>query len=389
MSALVALTRAVIRLGDARPAPFWALFQPSEEAHPLGAEMIVESGVLEGVRAVVAAHVHPGIPWGSIGADPGAVNAAADSLVFRITGPAGPRRLPAPRARSDPRDGRGHRRPAQPGRPPYRPAASCRRQRRRRARRRGRQRDPALRRRARDAADARRRRSADAARGGALADRGRPAARTTARSRSRSSPASRCSRTTRRSPGGVRALSCRRRASRSPTPWRSCGSDDFSFFSAIAPLLMAFVGLEGAPGFHVRPLHHPEFLPPEAAVSAVARTLAMSYLGAAAGLTVVEAAVVPHAELEPRARERARDGIAAIARQHQERASGGHPLTAERGGDALDRLQVHAVQPERRVGVGDDHEPCRARRARRRGSRRSARRPSRAPGPAVSSPLSR
>ena len=110
MSALVALTRAVIRLGDARPAPFWALFQPSEEAHPLGAEMIVESGVLEGVRAVVAAHVHPGIPWGSIGADPGAVNAAADSLVFRITGPAGPRRLPAPRARSDPRDGRGHRR---------------------------------------------------------------------------------------------------------------------------------------------------------------------------------------------------------------------------------------------------------------------------------------
>ena len=45
---------------------------------------------------------------------------------------------------------------------------------------------------------------------------------------------------------------------------------------------MAFVGLEGAPGFRERPLHHPEFLPPEAAVSAVARTLAMSYLGASA-----------------------------------------------------------------------------------------------------------
>ena len=65
-------------------------------------------------------------------------------------------------------------------------------------------------------------------------------------------------------------------------PWRSCGSDDFSFFRSVAPLLMAFVGLEGAEGFRGRPLHHPEFLPPEAAVSAVARTLAASYLGASA-----------------------------------------------------------------------------------------------------------
>ena len=39
----------------------------------------------------------------------------------------------------------------------------------------------------------------------------------------------------------------------------------------------------GRAGFHERPLHHPEFLPPEAAVSAVARTLALSYLGASAG----------------------------------------------------------------------------------------------------------
>ncbi len=44
---------------------------------------------------------------------------------------------------------------------------------------------------------------------------------------------------------------------------------------------MAFVGLEGAPGFGTRPLHHPEFLPPDGAVGAVARTLAIAYLGAA------------------------------------------------------------------------------------------------------------
>ena len=173
MAALVALTRAVARLGDARPAPFWAVFQPSEEAHPLGAEMIMQSGVLAGARAILAAHVHPGIPWGSVGADPGAVNAAADSLVFRITGSPGHARLPAPRARSGAGARPGDRRAARTDRPPARPAASRRRQRRRRAGRRGRERDPAVRGGARHPADARRGRSGGAARGRAHADRGR------------------------------------------------------------------------------------------------------------------------------------------------------------------------------------------------------------------------
>ncbi len=44
---------------------------------------------------------------------------------------------------------------------------------------------------------------------------------------------------------------------------------------------MAFVGLAGAPGFRPRPLHHPELLPPDEAVGAVARTLAALYLAAA------------------------------------------------------------------------------------------------------------
>jgi len=67
-----------------------------------------------------------------------------------------------------------------------------------------------------------------------------------------------------------------------PAPeWRSCGSDDFAFFGALAPLAMAFVGLEGAEGFEVRPLHHPEFLPPEGAVGAVARAQAVLYVAAA------------------------------------------------------------------------------------------------------------
>ncbi len=66
--------------------------------------------------------------------------------------------------------------------------------------------------------------------------------------------------------------------------WRSCGSDDFAFFGALAPIAMAFVGLDGAPGFKARPLHHPELLPPDEAVGAVARVQAVLYLAAAATL---------------------------------------------------------------------------------------------------------
>ncbi len=280
MSALVALTRAVIRLGDERPAPLWALFQPSEEAHPLGAEMLVEAGVLAGVRAVVAAHVHPGIPWGSIAADPGAVNAAADSLVLRVIGSPGHGAYPHTGRdpilalaqvvvglhglvgrRLDPLHpavvnvGAVHAGDAANVIPPY--------------------------------ADARATlRSLDEADRLTL----REAARTLIEG---TCLAHGCESEIEIEPGEpvlandpeitahVRALLPRAGFSLAE-PWRSCGSDDFSFFSAVAPLLMAFVGLEGADGFTVRPLHHPEFLPPDAAVSAVARTLAMAYLGASA-----------------------------------------------------------------------------------------------------------
>ena len=66
--------------------------------------------------------------------------------------------------------------------------------------------------------------------------------------------------------------------------WRSCGSDDFAFFGVLAPIAMAFVGLDGAEGFLARPLHHPELLPPDDAVGAVARAQAVLYLAAAASL---------------------------------------------------------------------------------------------------------
>jgi metal-dependent amidase/aminoacylase/carboxypeptidase family protein len=63
--------------------------------------------------------------------------------------------------------------------------------------------------------------------------------------------------------------------------WRSSGSDDFAFFAELAPIAMAFVGLDGAPGFTSRPLHHPELLVPDSAVGAVARAQAFLYVAAA------------------------------------------------------------------------------------------------------------
>ena len=62
--------------------------------------------------------------------------------------------------------------------------------------------------------------------------------------------------------------------------WSSCGSDDFAFFGALAPVAMAFVGLDGAEGFERRPLHHPRLLVPDIAVGAVARTQAVLYCAA-------------------------------------------------------------------------------------------------------------
>jgi hypothetical protein len=47
---------------------------------------------------------------------------------------------------------------------------------------------------------------------------------------------------------------------------------------------MGFVGLDGAAGFKARPLHHPELLPPDGAVAAVARVQAVLYTAAVASV---------------------------------------------------------------------------------------------------------
>ncbi len=72
MAALVALARAAHPLADALPAPLLALFQPSEEAYPSGAEELgARSSPEIAPAAVVAAHVHPELRLGNGGLDPG------------------------------------------------------------------------------------------------------------------------------------------------------------------------------------------------------------------------------------------------------------------------------------------------------------------------------
>src|SRR5437588_499207 len=68
-------------------APLLAVFQPSEEAYPSGAEQLAR-GELAALRpaALVAAHVHPGLPWGAVGLDPGAVNASCDAVEIAVEG---------------------------------------------------------------------------------------------------------------------------------------------------------------------------------------------------------------------------------------------------------------------------------------------------------------
>jgi amidohydrolase len=280
MAALVALTRAAHELGDALPVPLLAVFQPSEEAYPSGAEQLLESELAAiAPAAIVAAHVHPELPWGAVALDPGTVNASCDAIAITVEG--------EPTHGAYPHRGRDpilaiaeivlalH---AQLGRrlDPLHPASltvgvlhggSAENVIPARAHARG-----ALRAHRPEDRLALRELVTDVVAGIAAAHG--------------------CSASVELEPGepalandpgivsGARELltSAGLHAARE---WRSCGSDDFAFLAALAPIAMAFVGLDGAPGFELRPLHHPELLPPDDAVGAVARAQAVLYLAAA------------------------------------------------------------------------------------------------------------
>ncbi|MEP7090885.1 MAG: amidohydrolase [Nocardioidaceae bacterium] len=87
MAGLVAVARAAAHVD--LPAPLVALLQPREEGFDSGALDVVAEGGLEGVDAVLAAHVQPQLPAGLVAVTPGPVNAGTDELTITVHGRGG------------------------------------------------------------------------------------------------------------------------------------------------------------------------------------------------------------------------------------------------------------------------------------------------------------
>ena len=284
MAALTALFRAAGRIS--LPKPLVALYQPSEEAYPAGADLVVREGALAGgTDAIVAVHVHPDVPWGSLSVEAGPVNASSDNLRITVEGSgahaAYPHRAHDPilalshaivalqslvSRRLDPmhaavfsvgwvRAGSaenvipniaqagGTLRALEPG-----------------------DREP-LRETAREIVENTARAHGCAARVEVI--EGEPA--------TVNEPAL---------AAAARSLLPEAGFELAPA-MKSCGSDDFGFYGRLSPTLMLFVGLAGAPGTSYVPLHHPRFLPPDEAVGAVARAQAVAFAAAVGSLDPV------------------------------------------------------------------------------------------------------
>jgi amidohydrolase len=279
MAALVALSRTAHELGGALPAPLMAVFQPSEEAYPSGAEQMAGELTARAPAAIVAAHIHPELSWGEVALDAGPVNASCDAVEIVVEGE--PTHGAYPHRGHDPilalanvvvtlhaEAGRridpvhaasltvgvlegGSAENVIPGRARARAALRAL----------GQEDRLALRAMVQEVVGGVA--AAHGCRGIVILEPGEPALENDLQIVSR-----------------ARAL-LTGAGMKAAAEWRSCGSDDFAFFGAIAPLAMGFVGLDGADGFSPRPLHHPELLPPDEAVREVARAQAVMYVAAA------------------------------------------------------------------------------------------------------------
>ena len=287
MAALAALFRAAGRVEGPLPKPLAALFQPSEEAYPSGADLIVRESVLaEGTGAVVAAHVHPEVPWGSVSVETGPVNASSDNLRIVVEGSGG--HAAYPHRAHDPILALSHAvvtlqslvsRRLDPMHAAVFSVGWVR------------------------AGSAENVIPGAAEAGGTLRvldpeDREplREMASEIVKHTARAHGCVARVEVTEGEPAMVNdpALA---EAARSLLPeagfelapaMRSCGSDDFGFYGRVSPTLMLFVGLKDGPDTPKNvPLHHPRFLPPEEAVWAVARAQAVAFTAAASSLDPV------------------------------------------------------------------------------------------------------
>ncbi|QYH35100.1 M20 family metallopeptidase [Salinibacterium sp. M195] len=89
MAGAVALAKAAMTVD--LPVALVFIFQPREESYPSGAGDIMDSGLLDAhdVRAVLGVHVHPDVPVGSVTTGAGVVNAASDEFRIVVEGTGG------------------------------------------------------------------------------------------------------------------------------------------------------------------------------------------------------------------------------------------------------------------------------------------------------------
>jgi metal-dependent amidase/aminoacylase/carboxypeptidase family protein len=296
LAALVALSRAARRVAagagppaavpaearqaaPALPAALLAVLQPREEVYPSGARDIVESAAFAAQRpaAIVGVHLQPQLPAGTVAAAAGTVNAACDDFEIRVDGAAGHAGYPHLTAdpvpalcqvvlglqqivsrRADPLHSvvvsvgvleAGH---APNVIPPTAIARGTLRVLDEADR-------PAMHKALQEIVE--HTSLAHGCRGSVTVDSGEPALVND------EALAEACWPWLRRAGFAVN------------TSFRSCGSDDFSYYVRHAPTLMLFVGTGGPFG-----LHDPQFLPSDDAVGQVAAVMLAGYLGAASAV---------------------------------------------------------------------------------------------------------
>ena len=273
---------AFVRAAAAVELPFalTAIAQPREETYPSGALDIINDGLLarEQVASVLAVHVHPGIPEGSVATGSGAINAAADEFEIVVRGRGGHGAYPHSSVDPVPVAARICLAAYDLIRSTVSPVSPA----------------------ALTVGELKTGTASNVIPDQALI-------RGTLRTMDKHEQSllhtalRRCAEHTAQAAGATAEVSITvgepvlrndavlsSRAERwlaqqglgSAEPLRSCGADDFSFFTEAVPGVMAFLGVRSPSPAPQSPLHSATFLPPDTAVGECARTLVALYVGA-------------------------------------------------------------------------------------------------------------
>jgi len=95
-SCLLGAAHILHELRDEWSGSIKLIFQPGEEKHPGGASVMIQEGVLENPKpeAILALHVYPNLPSGTVGFRAGQYMASADEVYITILGKGGHAALP-------------------------------------------------------------------------------------------------------------------------------------------------------------------------------------------------------------------------------------------------------------------------------------------------------